>query len=454
MGQPGGWRGQLTGETENAPERPGYPVNGEPPPAGTGRTLFGLPVIWLRVNCPCAICRDPRTGERLVSITDLPSKVSVTSARQSGDRVEIVFGPDGHRASFDIRWLSQFAVDDAGDGGGGLSIDALSSEDDRTEDAKRLWSADEIAPAFPQGSWPLFRVEAAHQQACLSAVLRDGFVVLRDVPREPGAVLTVAERIGFVRQTERGPLMDVQVGALPPNQAFTGRPLAPCTAQPFRDPVPTLKILHCLDDAAEGGESILVDGFHAAASLRAQDPAAFTVLASSEVTFAYADARADLRATRPVIGVDPRGRIREIRLSGSHMQPLRRPHDEIVIFYDAYRAFADMIRWPAQTLTFLLRPGDCLILDNTRILNGRTGFVGAGQRHLQMCWTDLDDLASTLALVRRQRHNGRVHDLWPLRPRASCGLRHPAAYGILRPTASCGLRPPAAATGERGHDSR
>jgi len=414
VGQQGeSWRRELTGEAENPPERPSHPLNAEPA-AEPGRTLFGLPPIWLRVNCPCANCRDPRNGQRLVTITDLPRDVSVTSARRSGDRVEIVFGPDGHRAAFDAGWLSQFATGDEAGGGGprsgraGPSMGALGGEDDRTEDAKRLWSADEIAPAFPQGSWPLFRAEAAHRQACLAAVERDGFVVLRDVPREPGAVLTVAQSIGFVRETERGPLIDIQVGALPPSQAFTGQPVTPRTAQPFRDPLPTLGLVHCLDDAAAGGESILVDGFHAAASLRAQDPAAFAVLASTEVTFAYADARAELRATRPVIGVDPRGRIREIRLSGTHMQPLRLPPDDAVVFYAAYRAFAEMTGWPGQMLTFPLRPGDCLILDNTRILNGRTSFAGGGKRHLQMCWTDLDGLASTLALMRRPRHNGRL----------------------------------------------
>lgn len=238
-------------------------------------------------------------------------------------------------------------------------------------------------------------------------MLRDGFVVLRDVPREPGAVLTVAQSVGFVRETERGPLIDVRATAVPPSRAFTGQPLTPRTAQPFRDPLPTLEFLHCLDGAAEGGESVLVDGFHAAASLRAEDPAAFAALTSTEVTFAYADARAELRATRPVIGVDSRGRIREIRLGSSRMQPLRRPPDEVVVFYAAYRAFARLIGRPDRTLIFPLRPGDCLILDNTRILNGRNGFSGTSQRHMQACWTDLDGLASALALMRRAQHNGR-----------------------------------------------
>jgi gamma-butyrobetaine dioxygenase len=394
----------LTGEGEKQPERPGHPVNAEPHPAGAGRALFGLPAIWLRVNCPCSRCRNPRTGERLVTITDLPQEVWVTTARQAGNRVEVEFGPDGHRAVFDVGWLGQFT-------GEGHDVGAFGGEDQRTEDAKRLWSADDIAPAFPVGSWPLFQAEAAHRQACLSAVLRDGFVVLRDVPAEPGAVLTVAESMGFVRQTSIGPVVDVQIGALPPLQAFTARPMTPRTHLPFRDPLPTVELVHCLDDAAEGGESILVDGFHAAAALRDKDRAAFTVLASSDVTFAYSGPMGEYRATKPVIGIDPRGRIREIRHDFSYMQPLRLPPAEIVGFYAAYRAFAELLRWPGEPLTFMLRPGDCLIYDNTRILNGRTGIVGAGKRHMQVCWTDLDVLSSTLAMMGRPRTNGRLHHL-------------------------------------------
>lgn len=420
----------VTGEADKPSERGGYPVNAGPP-AGADRLLFGLPAIWLRVNCPCSMCRDPRTGERLASITDVPDDASVVTARQVGDRVEVVFGPDGHGAAFDIAWLRQFAMeyDQSGSvAGDGPGAGALGGEDARTEDAKRLWSADDIMRAFPQGSWPLFRAEAAHQQACLSAVMRDGFVVLRDVPREPGSVLSVAESIGLVRATTSGPLVDVHASAWPGSQANTGRPLTPRTTQPFRDPMPTLEVVHCLDDAAKGGESVLVDGFHAAALLRAKDPAAFEVLAGSEVTYAYASARAEFRATRPVIGVDQRGRIREIRLNNSHMQPLRLPPGKAVSFYAAYRAFAEMTRWQDQALTFGLRPGDCLILDNTRILTGRTGFADDGKRRMQVCWTDLDVLASTLALIRRPRTNGHLPGLWlgPAR-RARCLSRRPGS---------------------------
>jgi gamma-butyrobetaine dioxygenase len=87
------------------------------------------------------------------------------------------------------------------------------------------------------------------------------------------------------------------------------------------------------------------------------------------------------------------------------MQPVRLPAAEVVAFYDAYRAFAEVIRRPGLTAAFRLRPGDCIVIDNTRMLFGRTGFTGT-ERHMQLCWADLDTVASKLAVMRRAQQNG------------------------------------------------
>jgi gamma-butyrobetaine dioxygenase len=362
--------------------------------------LFGLPAIWLRDNCGCPGCRDPGSGERLTSIGDLAARVSIRAVRQAGSRIEIEFGPDGHRSVFDPGWLRQFRPADPDDRG------RAAAEDGRTEEAKRLWDAAGIGDAFPMGSWPLYRSDAVHQQACLRAVLRDGFVVLAGIPCEPDAILAVAQSTGVVRETERGRVIDVTARVRSAEGAYTTRPLAPCTAAPFRDPLLTVKILCCLASAASGGESTLVDGFFAAARLRDEQPAAFAALSSTAVTFAHADSGVDLRATRPVIGLDPRGRIREVCYATDYLSPLRGAASEIATFYAAYRSFARLLGDPELRLTFGLRPGDCLIVDNTRILNGRAAFAEAGGRHLQACWTDLDSMASKLAVLERRQHNG------------------------------------------------
>jgi gamma-butyrobetaine dioxygenase len=401
----------MAGEAEHPHEDPDRPPRARPS-AGHGSPVFGLPAIWLRDNCPCRQCRDPATGERLVDITGVPADVSVIAARQSGDRIEVVFGPDGHQATFDAHWLGGFRTTGAAAAGGrpapgAAPVGGGSGDDDgRTEDSKKLWAVADIASAFPQGSWPVFQAEVAHMQACLEAVLRYGFIVLRGVPAEPGMALTVARSFGFVRETERGPLVDVRVSARPSSSTFTSQAVTPRTGLAFRDPVPTLQFIHCLEQVADGGETVVVDGFHAAATLRAERPRAFGVLAGTEVTFAYADGTSDMSATRPVIGVNSRGRISEVRVDSGLMQPLRMPPSEVVAFYDAYRAFAQVVSRPREGATFQMRSGDCVVLDNTRILIGRTAFTSTTRRHMQLCWAELDGVTSALALLRRARQNG------------------------------------------------
>src|SRR5262249_22020420 len=156
----------------------------------------------------------------------------------------------------------------------------------------------------------------------------------------------------------------------PVNLAYTAMAIGPHTDNPYRDPVPTVQLLHCLASAAEGGDSGLVDGFAAARLLRTEDPAAFGILTATPVTFSYADATAQLRATMPMIGLDPRGRIREIRLNHRSLQPLSLTCGDSFLepaeadaFYRAYLAFAEIVQRPELMLTFRLGPGDCAVFD-------------------------------------------------------------------------------------------
>ena len=107
-----------------------------------------------------------------------------------------------------------------------------------------------------------------------------------------------------------------------------------------------------------------------------------------------------MRADRPLIGLDPRGRIREVRFNNRSIGALRLPTDEMAAFYTAYRVFGTLLLSPELRLDFRLSPGDCLVFDNVRLLHARTAFEARGSRHLQGCYADLDALASTRAVLR------------------------------------------------------
>ncbi len=336
-----------------------------------------------------------------MNITDQPAEVRFGSVAEDARSYVVTFEPDGHRAVIGKSWLA-------------AALQPVPPA--RTEDAKRLWAAADFVGGPPRTSWSGFTADAAQRESCLDALLTDGFVLFRDVPARPGMVLEVAASMGYVRETNYGKLFDVRAKVDPANLAFTSLAITPHTDNPYRDPMPTVQLLHCLTSAAEGGDSGLVDGFRAACLLRAEHAAAFEVLTSTPVTFRYADATADLQATMPMIGLDPRGRIREIRFNNRSLQPLGSPGsapDPAAAdrFYGAYRAFAHVLTRPELMLTFRLDTGDCVAFDNTRVLHTRTAFTGGaapGHRHLQGCYADLDGVASALAVLRRTDQNPRL----------------------------------------------
>jgi gamma-butyrobetaine dioxygenase len=370
---------------------------GQRPQAAAAVFPAGISALWLRASCPCPSCLDPGSGQRLVNITDVPADVRFGGITEDDSSYLVTFEPDGHRAVIAKSWLTAaLAPVPAG----------------RTEDTKRIWVAADFDAGPPQGRWDHYLADAHHRAACLTALLDDGFVLLRGVPPRPGMVLEAAASMGFVRETNYGKLFDVQAKVDPDNLAFTALTITPHTDNPYRDPVPTVQLLHCLASAAEGGDSGLVDGFAAAGLFRTEDPAAFATLTSTPVTFSYRDATADLRATMPMIGLDPRGRIREIRFNNRSMQPLGSPAGppaagDADAFYLAYRAFARLLTRPELMLTFRLEPGDCIAFDNTRVLHARTAFTAGGHRHLQGCYADLDGVASALAVLRRNGYISR-----------------------------------------------
>lgn len=69
-----------------------------------------LPAALLRDNCPCADCRDPASGQRLIAITDLAPQLSVTATAEQADGIRITFGPDGHQAVFSREWLANLTA--------------------------------------------------------------------------------------------------------------------------------------------------------------------------------------------------------------------------------------------------------------------------------------------------------------------------------------------------------
>src|SRR5665213_1400131 len=339
-----------------------------------GETRFHA--LWLRDNCSCAECRH-QSGQRLLDTRSLPDDLEVVEASAS-DTVNVRFS-DGHSSGFDVDWLRGYAA----------TVLAY---------PRRLWGA-ELQSDLPTARYEDVAAGGARLRDWLAAVDELGSAVLTGCGTAPGTVTRVAELFGYVRETNYGRVFDVKTVVNPTNLAYTGLGLGAHTDNPYRDPTPTLQLLHCLASSAEGGENTLVDAFRVAQDLPLED---FELLTGCAVSFRYADAEAELEAETPVITADVRGDVQAVHYNTRSVQPFRLPDDLVGEYYEAYQRFGRMLDSPEYRIQFKLEPGDLFIVDNLRVLHGRTGYAASGgARHLQGCYTDRDGLRSTLAVLSR-----------------------------------------------------
>jgi gamma-butyrobetaine dioxygenase len=346
--------------------------------------------LWLRDACSCAECRDEFSGQRLRGVLSLDAETQIMSWTSVGDDIEVTFSPDGHVSRFSKSWLAENAPGNA----------ALF--DDRSERSRPPWFASDLDGRPPEVGWRALQSEKEPRATALRALMQTGLLLVHDVPVEPEMVLAVARSFAHVRTTNYGDLFDVRVEPQPVNLAFTGRAIAPHTDNPYRDPVPGIQLLHCLQSSPGGGDNVFIDGFAAAGLVREEDAQAFATLTSTSVTFSYEDADTLLRASAPIVALNSAGDIRGIRWNDRSIRPPAVPPQDVAEVYRAMRVFATVLARPALHIHLKLEPGDCIVFDNTRILHARTAFEGgAGARHLQGCYADLDGLASTVAVLDR-----------------------------------------------------
>ena len=353
--------------------------------------------VWLRDVALDPQTHSPDNGQRLITVLEMPRDVSILqgSVRDDGG-LSVTLAPENREFNFPADWLRERIYDRK-----------MAEEPGWLAPFVETWD-NGLTAHMPTGSWPEVESDLGALGDWLSMVRRYGFAVLRNVPTASGQVCRVAERFGYVRHTNYGRWFEVRSEVNPSNLAFTNAGLQPHTDNPYRDPVPTLQLLSCLENSVEGGESIVVDGFRTVQRLRATSPRAFDLLSGYCARFEF-DGQKNvlLRSKRPMIELAPDGELIGIRFNNRSAAPfVDIPYDDMQEFYMAYRRFAEIIEEPSMSVKFKLAPGDLFIVDNTRVLHARTRFFGSGTRWLQGCYADKDGLLSTLAVTQKERPVG------------------------------------------------
>ena len=349
---------------------------------------------WLRDHCQMPQSRNANNGQRLFSVINIPKNTSIEEVKQDerGD-LHIRFMPENYWSIFSQNWLW-------------INCYNLNNHfDDRSEKNKHLWQKTSFKGGMPRIKYKNFQETDEGRLEVLRAVRDMGFCIIEDASIKEGLVQSVISQLGFTRETNYGKLFEVRTEVKPNNLAYTNIGLGSHTDNPYRDPVPTVQLLHCLESSTQGGESVLVDGFNAAKKLREESSENFENLTNNWINFRFSDDKTDLRSRVPMIEVNDNHEVIKVRYNNRSIDTINLPSEKIRPFYLAYRHWGEVIERDELKVIFQLVPGEIIIFDNTRVMHARTAFSDKGKRHLQGAYTDLDGLYSLLNILENQNND-------------------------------------------------
>jgi gamma-butyrobetaine dioxygenase len=348
-------------------------------PDGTSRDF---PLIWLRDNDPAGL--HPDTQERVTDLLSIDPEPQATAA-ELGEGGLTLHWADGGDSRFALDWLDRH--------GPGTPVA------DPAELPHVTWRAGFTVPRHDAA-------RIAAEDTALLDWLRDtvacGLTIVEGVAKEPGAGLALAERIGFLRQTNFGTAFEVISKPNPNNLAYTALALPLHTDLANQELPPGYQFLHCIANEAEGGGSVFADGVAMAEALRAEDPEAFDLLARVPIAFRFHDGEVDIRIHRPVINLTHDGEVHEIKWNAHLAGVFDMEAAVMPAYYRAYRAFMALTRDAAFQVRLKLQAGEMVVFDNRRVLHGREAFDPAtGHRHLQGCYVDRGEVLSRIRVLSR-----------------------------------------------------
>ena len=230
-----------------------------------------------------------------------------------------------------------------------------------------------------------------------------GFVIFKKVPTENNFIVKFANSIGSIRRTNFGEFFNVKSKPNPNDLAYTSLPLAPHTDNPYRNPVPCIQLLHCIENEVSGGYSTLVDGYTVTEKLKKDYPNYFKILTEIKVKYQFIDQDVVLEDWSEMIKLDENKNFKQVRFSPRlDFVPLM-DKEKLDLYYAARNKISELYNSDTYRLEFKLVPGDLLMMDNYRLLHGRSSYdANEGNRFLQGCYIDYDSTEGKLKHLKRK----------------------------------------------------
>lgn len=345
-------------------------------------------VHWLRENAADPGTMHPVTREQALQLVDIPDDLAAVSAGVDGAGNLTVCWSSGDESRFHPGWLRAYSH----------ATPDLFTLPDRV-----LWGA-ELADAIPRFDGMKALEDEDELGRWATSLHVHGFGILEGLPTTDDIIERVPELLGPIRTSNFGRIFDVISKPDADSNAYTAMALPLHSDLATREYKPGLQFLHCIENGANGGDSMLADGFRIARSLAETVPDLYVALTELPMHFINKARDADYRYDGPMIRLDAAGDCVEVRWSPWLRGPVSLSLEQTDLLYRAMRAAFIAAEDPAHKIQVRLKPGDLLGFDNRRVLHGRTGFdPTTGNRRLRGCYVEREELESRLRILARHR---------------------------------------------------
>ncbi len=340
--------------------------------------------FWLRERVDGDQYIDTKTNQRLFDPTELKNNIKITAIKLSDNFLEVKF-TDGVTTKITIEnIIKEFSIDN--------DIKLIK---------KIKWNSE-----LKNLNYFYFNQNFFEEKSMVNALMcfyQYGFIIFKNVPTKENYLVNFANSIGSIRRTNFGEYFDVRSKPSPNDLAYTSLPLAPHTDNPYRNPVPCIQMLHCIENKVSGGHSTLVDGYTVTEELKRKFPEYYEILTKVKIRFQFIDENVVLESWAEMIQLDHNNEFKQVRFSPRlDFVPLL-DKKKLELFYSARKKISELYNSNDFRIEFKLNPGDLLMMDNYRLLHGRTSFdSNEGNRFLQGCYIDYDSTEGKLKHLRRK----------------------------------------------------
>ena len=340
--------------------------------------------FWFRERVNGESFIDEATQQRLFDPTKLEEDIKINSLNLSDQFLEITFN-DGAYTKFAIQNI----------------LREFSDEDGIKKIKKVEWDS-----SFTNFKNFKFEDNFFNEKVMYDALIdfyKFGFVIFKDVPTKNNFITNFANSIGSIRRTNFGEFFNVKSKPNPNDLAYTSLALAPHTDNPYRNPVPCIQMLHCIENEVNGGLSTLVDGYTVTEKLKKDFRDYYNILTDVKVRFQFIDQSVILEDWAEMIQLNEKKEFKQVRFSPRlDFVPLMEKN-KLELFYSARKKISELYNSDQYRVEFKLNPGDLLMMDNYRLLHGRTSYdTSQGNRFLQGCYIDYDSTEGKLKHLKRK----------------------------------------------------